>query len=248
MRRPLKMLTLALGLFMGALCPAWAQAPQPTPLTREQVEQIVRDYLLRNPEVILEAVQSLEDKRRAQAETAQRAAVSAKRDAILKDPDAPVAGNPNGDVTLVEFFDYRCPYCKRVAEPLAELLKADRNLRFVYKELPILGPESVVASRAALAARAQGKYQPMHDALMRARGTLDEQAVFRIAGEVGLDVGRLKADMARPEITAMLDRNLKLAKDLGLNGTPAFVIGDRVIPGAVDLDTLKQLVADARAR
>lgn len=220
----------------------------PSPVPREQIEQIVREYLLNNPEVILEAIQGLEEKRRAEAEATQRRVLSSRREAIFNDPTSPVAGNPKGDVTVVEFFDYRCPYCKQMAGPLVRLLKEDGNVRFVFKELPILGPDSVVAARAALAAKAQGKYVDMHEALMRARGTLDEATVLRIAGDIGLDTARLKADMGRIEIDDVFERNRQLARELSISGTPAFVIGDRVVPGAVDLETLKKLVADARRR
>ncbi len=131
---------------------------------------------------------------------------------------------------------------------LAQLLKEDAKLRFVFKELPILGPDSVVAARAALAAHKQGKYLPLHEALMKTRGTLDQTTVLKIATDVGLDAQRLKADMGAPEIDRMLDRNVKLAHVLAINGTPGFVIGDQIVPGAVDLPTLKSLVADARKK
>ena len=151
-------------------------------------------------------------------------------------------------MTIVEFFDYRCPYCKQVVGALTQLLNDDRKLRLVFKEFPILGPDSVVAARAALAAHVQGKYHAMHEALMRARGTLDETTVLKIATSVGLDATRLQSDMNKPEIAASLDRNHRLARDLAINGTPAFVIGNHVVPGAVDLETLKKLVAEARQR
>ena len=226
---------------------AAAQAPAAN-VSRDQIEQIVREYLLNHPEIIVEAIEGLEEKRRRATEDSQRAALATQRDLILNDPDAPVGGNPGGDVTLVEFFDYRCPYCKQVAQPLAQLIKEDGKVRFVFKELPVLGPDSVMAARAALAAHMQGKYAEMHDALLRHRGTYDDQAIARIAAEVKLDPRRLKADMAKPEITAMLDRNRQLARDLAVTGTPAFVVGNMVVPGAVDLETLKKLVADARQR
>jgi protein-disulfide isomerase len=246
--RILKSLVLAACFATALPSLAGAQGTTPPTLSREQIEQIVREYLLANPEVIIEAVEGLEEKRRREAEAGQRDALKAKQAQIFNDPDAPVAGNPQGDVTLVEFFDYRCGYCKQVAPALAQLLKSDGKLRFVFKELPILGPDSIVAARGALAARLQDKYVPMHEALIRHRGSFDEQTVLRIASEVGLDVARLKADMAKPELNAIVEKNRQLARDLAINGTPAFVIGDKVIPGAVDLNTLRKLVADARQR
>jgi protein-disulfide isomerase len=226
------------------------QAPtaSPPPLPREQIEQIVREYLLANPEVILEAIEGLEERRRLATQETQRQGLAAHRDAILNDPASPVGGNPAGDVTVVEFFDYRCPYCKQMADPLAQLIKDDGKIRFVFKELPVLGPDSVLAARAALAAHLQGKYIEMHDALLRHRGTYSEQAIARIASEIKLDQARLKADMVKPEITAALDRNRQLSRDLAVTGTPAFIVGNIVVPGAVDLDTLKKLVAEARQR
>jgi len=226
-----------------------AAKPPASNLTPEQVqaiERIIHDYLMRNPEVILDAVESLEQKRNEQARANAKSAIGEHRDEILNDPDSPVAGNPKGDVTIVEFFDYRCPYCKQVEPSLAQLRKDDAKVRFVYKELPILGPDSVVATRAALAARKQNKYQDLHDALMRARGTLDEATVLKIASEAGLDTTKLKADMSSPEVERIIKRNLDLAHTLTINGTPGFIIGDQLVPGAVDMATLKSLVADAR--
>ena len=229
--------------------PPASSAPAATPLTPgqvDQIEQVIRDYLIRNPEVIIEAVQGLERRQRDEQAKAAQAALSARRDDIVGDPGSPVGGNLKGDVTIVEFFDYRCPYCKQVAPSIARLLKEDTKLRFVYKEFPILGPESVVAARAALAAHAQGKYAPMHDALMGQRGNLDEATIMRAAGEAGLDVNRLKADMKKPEIEEQIQKVYQLARALNINGTPAFIVGDRIVPGAVDLETLKTLVRQAR--
>lgn len=239
------LVVLACAAFAG---PADSQTQPAPPLPREQVEQIVRDYLLRNPELLIEVMDALEQKRQAASAATQTAAVKQRRDEILRDPAAPVAGNPSGDATIVEFFDYRCPYCKRVMAPLMQMLKEDGQLRFVFKELPILGPDSVVAARAALGAHAEGKYLAMHEALMRARPPYDEASILKIAGEIGLDPARLKAAMNRPEIDAALERNRALAQELAITGTPAFVIGERVVTGALDLDTLKKLVAEARSR
>lgn len=227
--------------------------PKSTPLTGaltpdqiKAVEQIVHDYLMRNPQVILDAVESLEQQRHDEAQQAAKSAIAERRDELLHDADSPVAGNPNGNVTIVEFFDYRCPYCKQVEPSLAQLRKDDHQLRFVYKEFPILGPDSVVASRAALAARKQNKYQPLHDALISARGHLDESTIMQMAADAGLDVKRLKADMNSPEVKSIISRNMALARTLGINGTPGFIVGDQLIPGAVDLETLQKLVAEAR--
>jgi protein-disulfide isomerase len=157
-----------------------------------------------------------------------------------------VLGNRNGDVTVVEFFDYRCPYCKRAAPVLDEVIKADGRVRRVMKEFPILGPDSVIASRAALAARAQGKYEELHRALIGARGQLDESAVMAAAKGVGLDLDRLRRDMRSTEIDGIIRRNRELAESLEITGTPAFVIGDAFLPGAADAATFRSLIQKAR--
>jgi len=151
-------------------------------------------------------------------------------------------------VTIVEFFDYQCPYCKRVFPAVQTLLKTDGNIRYVFKEFPILGPQSVVAARAALAAWKldRDRYVPFHTALMQSRGRLSERKILDVAAEIGLDVERLRAAMADPGIDKVLARNAELARALDINGTPAFVIGEKVVPGAVDLETLTALVSQAR--
>ena len=171
---------------------------------------------------------------------------SVRADALLHDPNSPALGNPGGAVTVVEFFDYRCPYCKQVHPAIQKLLDQDRKLRFVYKEFPVLGEQSDIAAHAALAARLQGRYEPFHNAMMAAKGQITEDQVYRIAGSIGLDVDRLKRDMTDPEIERALSANKSLAKALDLRGTPGFVIGDHIVPGAIDLDALKTMVADAR--
>ena len=217
-----------------------------TPDQRKAIENIIHDYLTKNPDLMLDVLQAAQDKLKGESrEKAAVALVEHKRE-LLEDPETPVGGNPKGDVSLVEFFDYRCPYCKQVVPALEALLAKDKQLRLVYKEFPVLGPDSVHAARAALASRKQGKYEPMHRALMAVKGQIDEAAVMKIAGSVGLDVERLKADMAAPEIDRALKTNIKLAEALDIRGTPGFVIGDEIVPGAVSLETLKQLIEAAR--
>ena len=213
----------------------------------QEIERIVQDYIRNNPEVIVDALRQLEERRRlAEAEQSQRQ-IAQDREALINDPDSPVGGNPNGDVTVVEFFDYRCPYCKTVAPALAQLIEDDANLRFVYKEWPILGPVSLVAARAALAAREQGLYTEFHDRLMGVSGQLSEKTIFDIAEDTGLNIERLREDMESPEIEAILQRNAELAARLRITGTPAFVIGDVIVPGAIELTDLKALVEEARS-
>jgi protein-disulfide isomerase len=212
----------------------------------DEFEQRVRDYLLKNPEVIMEALQILQERQRAaEAENLKRT-IAERSAEILNDPAAPVGGNPSGDITLVEFFDYNCPYCRRVAPTVTDLIEDDPNLRLVYKEFPILGPGSQFAARAALASRAQGKYLEFHETLMNAGQQVNEDSVIEIARAVELDVDRLAEDMEDPAIEAAIARNLELASALGITGTPSFVIGDRVVPGAVDRTTLEALITQAR--
>jgi protein-disulfide isomerase len=196
----------------------------------DEFEQRVRDYLLNNPEVIMEALQILQERQRAaEAENLKRT-IAERGEEILNDPAAPVGGNQAGDVTLVEFFDYNCPYCCRVAPTVVELEQADPDLRLVYKEFPILGPGSQFAARAALASRRQGKYVAFHNALMQATEQVTEQTVMEIAREVGLDTEQLRADMQDPAIQEAIGRNLQLANALGITGTRASSSASRSCP------------------
>jgi protein-disulfide isomerase len=244
-------LSIATLLLFAVLGMGQAIAQPAAPLSSKAAEldpfeQRVREYLLKNPEVIMEALQVLQERQRAaEAETFKRT-IAERSDDILNDPAAPVGGNPAGDVTLVEFFDYNCPYCRRVAPTVVELEEADPGLRVVYKEFPILGPGSEFAARAALAARKQGNYVPFHNALMRATDQVTEQTVMEIAREVGLDTERLEQDMRDPAIEEAIARNLQLANALGITGTPSFVIGDRMVPGAADFRTVQGLIAEVR--
>ena len=199
-------------------------------------------------EIIVEALETYKRRADEAKQDAVRKTISQRKKSIQNDPDSPVGGNPNGDVTIVEFFDYRCGVCKRVHDTVAELIKSDSNLRRVYKEWPILGPESIFASRAALASRAQGKYLAFHDALMEHRGALTPEQIMRIAGSIGIDTKRLRADMKATGIDAIIRRNYELAEALNINGTPSFIIGDQLIPGAADLESLKSFVRKARTK
>ncbi|MEQ9641409.1 MAG: DsbA family protein [Alphaproteobacteria bacterium] len=211
-------------------------------------EQRVRDYILANPHVIIEAVQRMETDQRV-AETGELGQlIRANNAEILNDPATPVGGNPQGDVSLVEFFDYNCPYCRRVASTLIQIEESDPDLRIVYKEWPILGPNSEFAARAALAAHRQGKYVAFHKGLMLGSGLVDEARVVTVATEVGLDLDRLRQDMEAPEVDESIARNRALARVLRIGGTPAFVIGDRLLPGAADAKVIRSLIEQARPR
>ncbi|NQV83307.1 MAG: DsbA family protein [Rhodospirillales bacterium] len=244
---------LIVGIF-GALAaaPATAQGMSPAAALekaeREKIESVVKNYLLNNPEVIIEAIQNMREREeRAGRERAQGNLVKFQGE-LLNDPDSPVGGNPKGDVTIVEFFDYRCGFCKRVFPDILTLLKSDANVRYVFKEFPILGPESITASKAALAAWNvdKTKYSAFHKTMMESKGALSKDRVMTFAAKSGYDVKALEKAMEDPRIESSIEKNYELAKALDINGTPAFIIGNQVIRGAVDLETLKTLVSKAR--
>ncbi len=223
--------------------------PQFTPPQQEQIRGIVREYLLENPDVIYEAIQILQQRQQAEQEQRQRVALTDQRDLLFNSPSDPTYGRDSADVVVVEFFDYKCPYCKNTWPTLAQLLEEDRGVRLVYKEFPILGADSVYAARASLAVFRldKKKYKPFHEALMRASGTLTEGVVMAVAESVGIDTARLKEDMQAEEIDKIIEGNIRLAQRLGVNGTPTIIIGDQVIPGMVNLRTLQAYVRAARA-
>jgi protein-disulfide isomerase len=244
-RASLGALTLTCAIFAALpLCPI--AAAEILPEQRQAIEAIIHDYLMQNPDVLIEALRAAEEKANRDADAKAAVVLKDRRAEVFDDPGSPVGGNPQGDVTIVEFFDYRCPYCKQVQPSLQKLLDQDRKLRFVYKEMPVLGAPSVTAAHAALAARLQGKYEAFHAAMMATKGQITEDVVYQIAGSVGLDVEQLKRDMTAPEIERAVKANLALANALDIRGTPGFIIGEHIVPGAIDLDALKNLVADAR--
>lgn len=241
-----------LAAIVAAATPASAQdkssAKQMSPADKKAIEEVVREFILNNPEVIVEAVHNLQERQKKESHARAQSNLAGKRAELLNDPETPVVGNPNGDVTIVEFFDYRCGYCKRVMPSLQETLKTDKNVRVVLKEFPILGPESVTAAKAALAAwrTDKKKYEALHWALMSTTGGLPESRVLKIAADVGYDAKALKKAMDDPKIEALIHKNYILAEALEINGTPAFVIGNEVVRGATDLASMRQLIAKAR--
>ncbi len=245
MARALILVGAAAGLAFGS--GLQSQAIAAGEMSQNEFDKRVRDYILANPEVVMQALQSLDARQREAEAKEAKAALAAKADEIFRDPASPVGGNAQGNVTMAEFFDYNCPYCRQVAPIMAQAAAEDPQLRIVYKEFPILGPDSVFAAKAALAAHMQGKYAEFHKALYDAKTRVNETIVLRIAGQVGLDVSRLKTDMQLPNIQAAIDRNVALAQALKINGTPGFVVGDQIFPGATDLATMKKLIEQARA-
>lgn len=217
------------------------------PASSTSLDAQLRAYLLANPEVLIESVQGLEDRQAAAEENELSTFIIDNADEIFRSNASPAGGNTDGDVTIVEFFDYNCPYCRKAAPILDEAAAADRNLRIVFKEWPILGPGSEEAALVALAAQAQGKYEPLHKALMAYSGRVDGAVALEVAEGVGLDMDRLKADIESPEVAAEIERNMTLAGELRITGTPSFVVGQEIVRGLIDLNALQQLIADTRS-
>jgi protein-disulfide isomerase len=245
----LRLLATATAVLLAApLLPAAAQSVSPA--QRTEIEAIIKDYLVKNPEVLQEAYIELE-KRQAAAETAKhQAAVKDNSEALFNSKRQVVLGNPKGDVTMVEFFDYNCGYCKRALSDLLEMLKADPKLRVVLKEFPVLGEGSVEAARIAVAARMQDasgkKYLEFHQKLLNNRGAVGRAQALAAAKDAGFDMARLEKDVAGEEPKATIEESFKLADALGLSGTPSYVIGPQVVVGAVGLANLQQKVNAAR--
>ncbi len=218
-----------------------AQADEFTPAQRAEIVRILRDALKQDPSILRDAVTAMQ----ADEANRQRAAIAAARTTMV-DPADPVGGNPNGDVTIVEFFDTRCPYCRKLEPTMADLLARDHRVRLVYKDLPILGPASVLGSKALLAAQQQGGYEKLRAAIMSSPPDTSRAMIQSAAEHIGLDWKRLDHDMNDPAVATRIQANLKQARDLGIEGTPALVIGAELIPGAVDLAELQKAVATAR--
>ncbi len=234
-----------------------AEAQEFSPEQKAEIESIigeylsknpdfVADYLRKNPEIMIEVSEILRAKQARLERDKAAYTLDAHRDKIERHPMTPSTGNDQGDVTVVEFFDYQCPYCKRVFSYMAELEKEDKNLRVVWKEYPILGPISRFAARAAMAADRQGKYMDFHAAVMGAPGRLSEDRIMKLAKGAGIDIAKLKVDMKLPEIDAYLDETIALAGALGITGTPGFVIGDEIVAGAIIKRDMKQRIEFAR--
>ncbi|GGF72282.1 DSBA oxidoreductase [Terasakiella brassicae] len=223
-------------------------ADQLSTTQQDEVRKLVRETLLTNPEILMEAMNVLQQRQEEQKEKAQKAALLSLGDSIENGPLTPIAGNPDGDVTMIEFFDYQCGYCKRAFPGVMEVINSDKNIRYVLKEFAILGPESEVAARAALAAQKQDKYFEMHTALMTIRGRLNTDKIIKIAEDVGLDVQRLKTDMQGDDVSAEILSTRAIAQRLNITGTPAFIIGDQIIPGAIPPEGLKEAIAKERQK
>ena len=230
--------------------PHQAKAAEFSAPQKSEIEKIVRDYLVSHPEVLQEAMAELEKRQAAGEAEKHQAAVKENAATIFASPRQVNLGNPQGNVTFVEFFDYNCGYCKRAMLDMFALMKEDPKLKVVLKEFPVLGPGSVEAAQVAIAVNMQDKtgkkYIQFHEKLLGARGQANKAAALAVAKEIGLDMARIEKDMASAEVKDTLQESFKLAEALGMNGTPSYVIGDNVVVGAVGLEALREKVNTAR--
>ncbi|MBX9658449.1 MAG: DsbA family protein [Nitrospiraceae bacterium] len=233
----------SLGILAGA-----EELPPTDPAWVNEVEAVVRKYLQTHPEVIVESLRELEERRQQAEVLRSQKLIDSRTNELLNDPASPASGNLNGNVAVVQFFDYRCGFCKQVADAVSQLQRDDENVRVIYKDFPILGEPSIQAAKAALAARKQGKHLVFHEALMRSEHELTKDSLLSIASQVGLDAGQLEKEMQSPELQSILDRNRILGNELGITGTPGFIIGTNLKLGAVDLYELKAQVLRARGQ
>ena len=246
----LRLTAVAYVAVLAMVAPHASYADEFSTSQRDEIERVVREYLIAHPDVIQDAMTELEKRQSAADAEKHKAAVKQYSQALFASPRQVVLGNPDGNVTFVEFFDYNCGYCKRAMGDMLTLLKDDPQLKVVLKEFPVLGPGSVEAAEVAVAVRMQDKsgkkYLEFHQKLLGGRGQADRARALAAAKDVGLDMGRLDKDMASPEVRATLQESMKLAEAIGLNGTPSYVIGDEVVIGAVGLPALKEKINNSR--
>ena len=243
-------LAVVCALGLAAVPRAYAEEAAPfSDAQRKAIEAIVKDYLVKNPDVLQEAIAEGERRQQETQKLAQAAALKESRDVLVNSPHGVVAGNPNGDVTLVEFFDYNCGYCRKALSDVQQLIKGDPKLKVVLKDFPVLGAESLEASKIALAAKLQLKADRMfdfHTKLLESKGRINAERAIAVAKEMGADVEKLKKDAQGAEVKAALAENVGLGDKLGLSGTPAFIIGEEILPGAVGVEPMKKTVQDVR--
>lgn len=245
--RTLSLAAVALAM-IGA--PSASRAQAVSDGQRVEFEKIIKEYLIKNPEILEEMSAELQKRQAAAEALKHQAAVQKNAEVIFNSPRGVIVGNRNGDVNFVEFFDYNCGYCKKAMVDMLELMKADPKLRVVLKEFPVLGPSSLEAAQVAIAVRMQDptgkKYLDFHQRMLNGRGQADKARSMAAAKDAGADMAKLEKDLASPEIRATLEENFKLAEDMGLNGTPSYVIGKQVVVGAVGLEGLSKKISEAR--
>jgi protein-disulfide isomerase len=244
--RRLSVSALSLAVIACPIALAADPAPALSPDQATAVQKLIHDYLLNNPKVLIEAIEHADEASKTDAETAAKTEIVNRREELNNDPTSPVLGNPNGDVTVVEFFDYRCPYCKATEPDMVKLLEQDKKVRLVLKDFPILGKESVFASRVALAVQKHGKYAEFYKAMFAQKTPVTDESTLEIVKSIGLDPAAVQKESESADIDPLIKHNYDLAKAIGADGTPAFIIGDTLIPGLVTLDQLKSQVAALR--
>src|SRR5579872_3057443 len=243
---------IAVPLAAAMLFAAPVAAPAQTfsPDQRQQVENIVKDYLMAHPEVVQEVLAAVEKHQKDAEAQQQRATIRANNATLFNSPHQVVLGNPHGKIEMVEFFDYNCGFCKHALPDMVKLLDTNHDIRFVLKEFPVLGEGSVEAARVAVAARMQDttgkKYIEFHQKLLGGRGAADKARALAVAKDVGFDMARIEKDMGSDEVKKTIDENLKLADAIGVSGTPSYVVGDEVVVGAIGLDALREKIAAER--
>jgi protein-disulfide isomerase len=242
-------LALALTVTL-ALAPALGRAADPalTPDQAAAIDKQIHDYLLNNPKIVLEALEKADAAAKAEEASAARDEIVKRHEELDNDPTSPAIGNPKGDITIVEFFDYRCPYCKASAPTIEQLLDSDKGIRLVLKDYPILGKDSVLASRAALVAAKHGKYGDFYKAMFALKTPVDETSTMAVIKAIGLDPVQVKKEMEASEIDVILKRNYELGRAIGADGTPSYVIGDAISAGALTGEELRAKIAAARAK
>ena len=229
---------IAICLVLTTMVPSLARADLDAK-DRATLNSIIEDFIRNNPEIVRDTLIAL-----AAREEAERKQTGLAK--VRDDQGDPVMGNPNGTITLYEFSDYNCGYCKRVFEPIQQLVRDNPDVRLVIKEFPILSQSSVVAAKAAIAAEMQGKFGDYHIAMMTYRGQITDAVVMRMASQARVDIEQLKSDMESPKTMAIIQRTREAAAALEINGTPGLVVGDTVVPGAIGLDELVKLIAEER--
>ncbi len=247
--KKMKFLALTAGVCAVAMSASTQSAQAAESFTADQkkeMEVLFKEYITNNPELILESVRKYqEDQERKVMQSAQENLKEYQ--SFFAQDDIPMAGNPEGDVTVVEFFDYNCGYCKKAFEDVQKIIAEDKNVRVVFMDMPILSPSSAKMSNISLAAHKQGKYFETHRALMDYRGSQSDEAFYKVASDVGLDMEKLKVDVESPDIQTFITKSKNMAQALGVRGTPGFVIGDKVYPGYIGMDAMRNAIKEARA-
>jgi protein-disulfide isomerase len=238
---------LLLPILALALAPVGSRAADGlTPAQTDQVNKLIHDYFMNNPKALIDAIEHAEASMKEDEQNQTKTALQSRREELEQDPTSPVLGNPKGDITIVEFFDYRCPYCKLTAPTLETLVGQDTKVRIVMKEFPILGKESVFASRVALAVAKHGKYAEFHQAMFALKTKVDDAQTLAVVKSLGLDPAAIQKESEGSDIDAVIKHDYDLAKAINITGTPAFVIGDMLLPGAVELKDFQEAIAAAR--